>query len=141
MRLSVLDAILISGMIIALAAGLIVLLARTSARDKRLREKQRPVAARIAAIREDAALVIRELQRVLERHSAKQPALTSWIPTVLDYYRRLESLTLSPSPSAEQCRELAQEASGFVREHRLKGICVGTLATRLADIVNSREAA
>jgi hypothetical protein len=103
-------------MIIALAAGgALAFLIRL----QRLREEQRPVNDRIASIREDAAMMIRELQRILERHSAEQPALLTWIPPVLDYYRRLESLTLSPSPSAEQCRELAQEASGFVREHRL----------------------
>jgi hypothetical protein len=133
--------LLVTLLVVGITVIAVASLAARDARLLRLREEQRPVAERIAAIRADCALMIRSLQEILDRHAADNPKATAWIPEVLDYYRRLETLAASPTPSPEEAAKLADEATRHVAEQRLKGVCVGMLASRLATLVNRRHAA
>lgn len=113
-----------------------------AARQHRIRESRRPRADRIASIRRDAAFMIRSLQEVLDRPYAREhPESTAWISAVLDLYRRLEALAASSDPAPEECRKLAEEASAYVRQHRLKAVGIDMLAEGLAAIVADGEAA
>jgi hypothetical protein len=110
------------------------------ARQRRIQESRRPRAERLADIRKDAAFMVRSLQELLDRtYAIEHPESRAWMPAVIDLYRRLEALAASPSPSHDNCLKLAAEASSHVKQQRLKGVCVGILAHRLAAIVNESD--
>jgi hypothetical protein len=146
----VVDALIVTTMVVGLAATGIVLLAARDARNRRHRETAHPVADHIQTIHEDAVFMVRELQRFLARRTAQHRPSDAWIPPVLDFYRRLETLTSSANPSACESLRLAKETSCYLRQHPIKGIfqgpvltqlCVGQLAIRLATILGKRNAA
>jgi hypothetical protein len=123
----------------AVLAGAI--LAARDARRHRLRQEQRPLEDRIADIRASAADMAHQLQGVLDRRGTQQPEAVDWISHVLAYYRRLETLAAAPEASAEEIQRLAEDASTYVRERRLKGIFIGQEAEQLAALVRRRNAA
>jgi len=133
--------LLIFGTILAVAIFAMVLLAARDAHQRRIREESRPIAERVADIRNDATFMVEEFQRVLQRHKTERPQQVDWIPGALDLYRRLESLASSPNSSADECLALADEASKYVREKRLKGIIVSSQARRLAVLLSKENAA
>jgi hypothetical protein len=61
-----------------------------------------------------------------------------WIPAVIDYYRRLEELAGRPTATAEEALALAEEASRFEREQKVKGLFVGGQARQLAALLQRR---
>ena len=117
----------------------IVLLAWRDSRHRRLVESSRTVEERIAAIHESALFESRELQKLLDNRGGEHPELMSWIPPVLDHYRRLVSLAADPTSSAEQAEALADEAARLVNEHQLKNLLVVGGAKRLADLLRERN--
>jgi len=94
----------------------------------------------IALIVDGAGLMTAQLKMILSRHEGNYDRSTAWIPTVLEFYLRLETLALSPSASVEACEKLAADASRFVRQQRLKGIPVSDHARRLSMILKRRTA-
>jgi hypothetical protein len=109
----------------------IALLAWRDARRFRRLEAQVPVPVRIERIRDDAAFMAQQFQGILQRGPAER---TSWVGPVLAYYRRLEALATEARPSAEQSRQLAEEAGHYLRQNRLKGLRVAQQAQKLANL-------
>jgi hypothetical protein len=138
------DALIIVSIVSIVVACVVlplILLVVRDARRHRLQEEQRPLKDRIAEIRSDAAFMADQLQAVLDRETAQQSDAVHWIAPVVGYYRKLEALAGAPDASAEEIQRLAEEASKYVRQHRLKGIFVAMEAERLAALVRKRNAA
>jgi hypothetical protein len=132
------DALFGIGLFLGISVFVVLLLAARDARAQRRREERRPIAEQIAEIRAGASFMAQQLQTTLAQHAAERPKLVAWIPPVVDYYRRLETLASLPSPPLVEVHQLAEEAARHVRERRLKGICVGHEARRLAQLVERR---
>jgi hypothetical protein len=133
------DALICAGMAVGFPVLAIALLAIWDARRRRRQQEQTPVAERIAGIHRDAAFMIGELQAVLDRHVVERPETVAWIPRALEYYRRLEALASSADASAEQASQLAEEASEYVREYRIKGIFVAREGPRVGKLLRGRD--
>jgi hypothetical protein len=129
------------GMFGACTVLAVVILAARDLRQHKLRQEQKPLEERIAEIRESAAMMTHELQRVLDQGSAQQPTAIALIAPVLVYYRRLEALAAAPATTAEEIHQLAVEALQHMRQRRLKGFLVVQQAEQLADLVRRRNAA
>jgi hypothetical protein len=138
------NALPIVGLVVGLCILAMFLLGARDARRWRRQvelEEQLPIAERIANIRDGASLMIRELQRVQADGAAEGREAPDWMPPVLEYYRRLEALTSVAEPSAAEALRLADDASRYIREHRIKGIRVATQARKLAELFRRRDAA
>lgn len=134
------DAFLMTGMVLAIAMAAIVLLAVRDAYQQCRREESRPIEERIADIHHDATFMMEQLQEALQRHGTERPREVAWIPEVMDLYRRLESLASTPNSSADECLVLAEEGSKYVQEMGIKGVFVSTQARRLAKLISKRNA-
>lgn len=125
--------------LVALLAG--TFLAWCDYVEKRIKENARPLDKRINSIRDSAAQVRRELLSLEEelRGSTRKIAQNLvWIPTIVNYLRRLEELAEDPIATPQQADELASEAKQFVIAHRLQGIFVAEMAAKLAGLLRMR---
>jgi hypothetical protein len=122
----------------AVVVAAVILLAVRDARLHRIREEQRPLADRIADIRTGARFMTDQLQGVLQRPNYVKRS-SAWIEPVIVYYQRLESLAAAPNPAIDEIRRLAEEATTFTRQQRLKGISVGDQAEKLVALVRQRD--
>ena len=119
----------------------VLILAARDAHLRRLWQDRRPLEDQIADIRADAAFMADQLQGLLDRPRSPEPAV-DWVPTLLAYFRRLEALAAAPDAAAEEVQRLAEEASTFARQNRLKGsLRVDLSAEKLAVLVRRRDAA
>src|SRR5262245_48447584 len=109
-----------AGAAFALTAMAVIILAGRDVRRRRQLKKETPVPEQIAAIRRDAAFMIRQLQQ-LDTRAARQSEVTIWIEPVVEFYRRLELLAATDAPSEHEAQRLAEESLRYIREHRLKG--------------------
>lgn len=134
------DVMMAGGLVVGISVLAAVLLGMRDARRGRRQRERRPVADRVASIRNDALFQIEQLQRVLEHQAVERPEAVHWIPPVLEYYRRLANLASDAETSAEDAIRLAEEASGYVRKHRLKGISIAEEARQLAELLAARNA-
>jgi hypothetical protein len=83
---------------------------------------------------------VNELRSVLDRRSSPESKV-AWIAPVIAYYRRLEVLAADSNASVEEIQRLAKEAGTYIRQHRLKGICVAQQAEQLTVLVRRRDVA
>lgn len=135
------DFCLLASLVLGILVPIWILMAALESRRNRLREQQRPLEDRITDIRKDASFMIGQLQGILDRFKDEQPRRLDWIPPTIEYYRRLDELASRSDATSEEVARFADEATTFVRKRRLKGICVGLLARRLAEIAHRRNAA
>jgi hypothetical protein len=98
-----------------------------------------PIHEQVAVIRQDAAFMIEQLQGLLETRATESPKATSWVPALLEFYRRLELLASATELSEEEVLRLAEESSRYIREHRLKGIAVPSRAQELARLARQQK--
>jgi len=124
------------GMVMGLTILAVFLLCLRDAWQHRLQEERRPVAERIARIRDSACFMIGQLQGDLERRAGDRPETFAYIPPILEYYRRLEALASVAQPSQEEIVQLSQEVSQFIQEHRIKGIFIAEEARKLAELTS-----
>ena len=82
--------------------------------------------------------MIRELQSFIDRRAIEPAKLPDWVPVVLGYYRQVEVLAASSTGAVEDALRLAEEASQYVRDNRIKGICVADDARQLAALLDRR---
>jgi hypothetical protein len=122
---------------IAIVALAVVLLLRSDRRRFLQEESQRSIVDRIHDIHQNARFFVNQFERSVENVN-ECPEL-SWIPQVLEFYRRLESLAENEHSRAEDALTLAQEASQFVSAQQLKGVFVVEQAQRLAQLLQSRD--
>lgn len=104
-------------------------------------DEQRPIEDCIADIRKDVAMVLNGLQDAADKRRQEQSQPFHWLPSTIEMYRRLDEMASNPSKTPEEVDRFADEAVRFVQQRRLKGICVGLLARRLAQLVRRRDAA
>jgi len=133
------DVCWVSGAVVATFVVAFAMLAARDARRNRRREEERPIDERINQIGDDARLQIRQLQGGLERPNIPED-FREWGPQVIGLLQRLESLATSSNSQPEECHRLAEEASRYLREHRIKGIFVADGARRLEQLLRARNA-
>jgi hypothetical protein len=128
---------LIGGLVFAAIVCIaVVLLSRSDRRLYLAAESQRPIGDRIQDIREIASFHVNQFaQRTSE---SNQHLEMFWVPRVLDFYRRLESLATDQDAQQNDALELAAEASDYINHHGLKGIFVADNAKQLADLIRMR---
>jgi hypothetical protein len=129
------------GIALTVAMAVIVLSIRDSGRQRRhdISQELRPIPDRINEVRERAQFMIRQFETILDHYP--QACSDDWIPTIISFYRRLDALASDPGSSADEVIGLADEASAYIRNRRLKGIRVAEEARRLAAILSKKRAA
>jgi hypothetical protein len=117
----------------------VILLGWLDRRRFRLREEKRPIQERIDRIRDDARYMAEQFERTLERTKASSSAeKTAWIPPMISFFRRLESLAASQNPDLQDVVQLAKEAATYTREHPIKGLPVAQEAEKLALLLRKK---
>jgi hypothetical protein len=118
----------------------VILLGWLDGRRSRLREEKRPIQERIDSIRDDARFMAEQLERILDRKEAPVSAQrTAWIPPMLRFLRRLESLAASQNPDPQDAVQLAEEAAAYIRQHKIKGLPIAQEAEKLALLLRKKK--
>ncbi len=130
--------LLITGFAGICAIIAIAILAARDSRRNRLKREQKPLEERIADIRESAAFMAQELQKILDRQPAQPPDA---LATVREYYLRLETLAGAPGATPDEIQRLADEALQYLRQNRVKGCFFVAQAEELASLIRRRNAA
>jgi hypothetical protein len=105
--------------------------------ERRALEESRSLDERIRSIKESAAFMVQQFERVAERN--KSQGNIEWIPVVIKYHRQLEALAASEATTSDEAAALAEDAARYEREHRLKGINVSEQAGKLATLIQRRN--
>jgi hypothetical protein len=124
------------GIFVAAVLAMVVLGIR-DATEQRAREESRPVEDRIRSIKDDAAFMVQQFERAIERNRSQ--GNIEWIPVVIAYCRQLDALAASEATTPDEAAALAEDAARYEREHRLKGINVSGQAGKLATLIQRRN--
>lgn len=101
-------------------------------RRRRLCERQLSLTEQICKIRNGIAAET----RLIEESLKDKVEFAEWVPIVLDFSRRLRTLSESPTSSAAEIRSLAGEAADCFRKRRIKGFYFADQACELAELLD-----
>jgi hypothetical protein len=110
--------------------------------DRRAYENSRSIEDRIGEIRQRAATDQVELSKLKCDFQQKYPDEEKtwlWIEQIIEYNRRLELLASSAKTSPQQVKDLADEASCYLKENRIKGILFVDSVDKLAQLIEERD--
>ena len=135
--------VLVMAFALAITAGALAICS-LAWRDKRKHSQKRDTRSlqeRIGDVARNARSSVMVLQMTLDGDYGKDAAAADWLRPAIAYYQRLESLASSPSTSAKEASDFAEETLRFLREKRIKGISLADEAFELADLVRQRQEA
>ena len=129
-------------LVVAVVAA--VLLGVRDTVQARLWKEQLSVEDRIREIKDSAAFMIREFERVQAKFAEEIPSggkRTAWVPVAIQYFSQLENLASLPTSTPKEALALAEDASQWERENRPKGIMISAWARDLAMLIQKRDLA